>query len=164
MASRARAEGTSGGVTISRSAMTTVDSLEPPRIIPMKRPNIMTCLPSRMAACASSLATSWMPCPPMPVMMITRSTRARLAPPSRERQRGNGRVSSGRAIDPIAPELWQRRGDDPQHEERGHPAAHDRAERAGERGHEAPLDGPHLAGGVDEDHIDAALTAPQRVG
>src|SRR6266446_3129149 len=164
MASRAQADGTIGGVTISRSAMTTVDSLEPPRIIPMKRPNIMTCLPSPMAACASSLATSWMPCPPMPVMMITRSTRARLAPPARERQRGNGRVSSGRAIDPIAPELWQRRGDDPQHEERGHPAAHDREGRACDGGHEARLGGADLVGGADEDHVDAAHPAAERVG
>ena len=79
IASTPQARGTIGGVMISSSAITTVDSLEPPRIMPMNMPNIMTCLRSRMPACARSLATSWTPCPPSPVMTIARSTARRLA-------------------------------------------------------------------------------------
>ena len=67
--------GTIGGVRISASATTTVDSLEPPRIVPMKTPNVITCRPSRIAAWASSLAISWMPWPPMPSMTTARSMR-----------------------------------------------------------------------------------------
>jgi hypothetical protein len=42
IASTPQNSGTMGGDTIASSASTTVDSLEPPRIMPMKMPNIIT--------------------------------------------------------------------------------------------------------------------------
>src|SRR5438552_980997 len=55
------------------SATTTVLSVLPPRIIPPYSPRYMTSRFSSVAARASTWAQSCTPCPPMPVIKISRS-------------------------------------------------------------------------------------------
>src|SRR5579871_6717307 len=68
----------SGGACRGPSPTTTVESELPPRIIPEYTPKSITCLPSRVAARASTWAASCTPWPPMPVSITSRSVPIRL--------------------------------------------------------------------------------------
>src|SRR5262245_27603988 len=74
MASAAHARDTTGGAVIGASAITTVLSVLPPRIMPPYSPRNVTSRASTVAARASTCAASWTPWPPMPVMSTSRST------------------------------------------------------------------------------------------
>src|ERR1700729_1930363 len=94
------------------SSTTTLACGGPPRISPPTSEESMACSPPRVAARASVLAMSWMPCPPIPVMMTSSRTGSSLAarptilPTNRllgqqEVQRAGGAEVSGLSIGAI---------------------------------------------------------------